>query len=197
MSKKFAYWLAPLAIAAGITVAGRFANAQEASKAVSPPPAETQAKVDSIYRLDYVVRELEDGKRINSRNYSLSARTQEWASIRVGSRVPIGTSGSQGPGGVQYSGMQYQDVGIDIDSRPVEHDHDFMLGTRFESSSVVTPDKPADERDNPYLKAPVIRRVRFDGYSLVPLGKPTVIATLDDVATNRRYEIEVTVTKVK
>jgi len=27
--------------------------------------------------------------------------------------------------------------------------------------------------------------------------KPTVFATLDDVPTNRRYEIEVTATKVK
>ncbi len=45
--------------------------------------------------------------------------------------------------------------------------------------------------------APVIRQVRTEGDSLVTLGKPTVVATLDDVGTNRRYEIEVTVTKVK
>jgi hypothetical protein len=28
-------------------------------------------------------------------------------------------------------------------------------------------------------------------------GKPTLVASMDDVVTNRRYEIEVTATKVK
>jgi len=32
---------------------------------------------------------------------------------------------------------------------------------------------------------------------LVTLGKPTVIATMDDVVTNRRYEIEVKATKMQ
>jgi hypothetical protein len=93
-------------------------------------------------------------------------------------------------------GIQYQDVGINIDCRPDERDNQVLLETRFESSSVVTPEKPTEERGNPYL-GPVIRRVRLSGHALVTLGKPTVIGTLDDVATNRRYEIEVTVTKVK
>jgi hypothetical protein len=31
----------------------------------------------------------------------------------------------------------------------------------------------------------------------VTLGKPTLVAGMDDTETNRRYEIEVTATKVK
>ena len=95
-------------------------------------------------------------------------------------------------------GIQYQDVGINIDCRPDERDNQVLLETRFESLGVVAPEKVAEERGSAaaYL-GPTFRQVRFTGDALVTPGKPTVIATLDDVATNRRYEIEVTVTRVK
>jgi hypothetical protein len=73
-----------------------------------------------------------------------------------------------------------------------------LLSTGFESSSVVAPERLKEQQgaSGPVVP-PVLRQVRFSGNSLVALGKPTVISTLDDVTSNRRYEIEVTVTKVK
>ncbi|MFB3922051.1 MAG: hypothetical protein ACE145_10030 [Terriglobia bacterium] len=147
----------------------------------APKPAQTMPV--SVYRFEYVIRELEDGKQINSRHYMLSARGRQLARLRVGSQVPAPT-GQQGQ-------IQYQGVGINIDSRLGEEGNGFLLYTAFESSSVVLGPGAT------VAGAPVIRQVRTEGDSLVTLGKPTVIATLDDVATNRRYEIEVTVTKVK
>lgn len=44
---------------------------------------------------------------------------------------------------------------------------------------------------------PVLRQQRVQLNVLVTLGKPTVIATMDDVVTNRRYEIEVKATKMQ
>jgi len=192
MSKRIGYWRVPLAVSAGLLLAGSLAAAQETPKAASPP-SEAPAKLAFVYRLDFVVRELEGGKRINSRDYSLSAKSHEWASLRVGSRVPAYPYESKGD-----KGIQYQNAGIDIDCRPEERDDEALLSTRFESTSLVAPQKVAEERGSGavYL-GPTFRQVRFTGDALVPLGKPTVIATLDDVATNHRYEIEVTVTKVK
>jgi len=189
MSKTIAYYWVHLAIA--LLLAAGLATAQEAPKAAAPP-SEAQKKPASAYRLDFVVRELEDGKRINSRNYSLSAKSGERALLRVGSRVPYVTGTN--PATAQ---IQYQDVGINFDSRPEERDGEVLLSTTFESMSVVTPEKPTEERGNPVVIAPVFRQVKFEGDALITPGKPTVIATLDDVATNRRYEIEVTVTKMK
>jgi len=39
--------------------------------------------------------------------------------------------------------------------------------------------------------------LKFTADSLIPPAKPTVIGSMDDVASNHRYEIEVTATKVK
>src|SRR5512136_1743970 len=95
MSKKSAYRRLLLAITAGLLLAVGLATAQEPSKAPTPPPppapSEAQAKTVSVYRLDFVVRELEagqHGKLLNSRNYSLSAKSGVLAGLRVGSRVP-------------------------------------------------------------------------------------------------------------
>ena len=197
MSKTIACRRVLLAMAVGLLLAAGLATAQETPKAPSPP-SEAQKKPGSVYRLDYVVRELEDGKRINSRLYSLSLSgksTQRFA-LRVGSKVPIEKTAFHGTG-VSSGTVEYQDVGINIDSRLYELPDDILLNTTFESSSIVTPEKPAEERGNPISLPPVFRQVRFNGDSLVTLGKPTVIATLDDVTTNRRYEIEVTATKMK
>lgn len=158
----------------------RPAAPQEATETKQPEPKQV-----SVYHLEYIVTELEDGKRINSRNYSLSAGTDGRASLRVGSRVPYST----GPASTQY---QYQDVGVNIDCQPQERGGVVFLWTRFASSGMIPPDTGTS---NPY--APLFREVKFDGTSIVNLSKPTVIALLDDVATNRRYEVEVTVTKVK
>jgi len=43
----------------------------------------------------------------------------------------------------------------------------------------------------------VFRTDRTEVESVVTLGKPTVVATMDDVISNRHFEIEVTATKVK
>ena len=182
-----------LFVAAGLLLAVGLAAGQEKPEGKQGgAEATAQNKPVSVYRMDFVVRELENGKRINSRNYTLSAKNNEWAGLRVGSQVPSYTFESQG-----NKGTKYLDAGINIDSRPEERDGEVVLSTRFESTSVVPPEKAFEEHGGGSSLGPTFRRVRFNGDALVSLGKPSVIATLDDVATNRRYEIEVTVTKVK
>jgi hypothetical protein len=180
----------PLLIGSALLLAVGLASAQETAK-----PVQNQgqaARLSSIYRLEFVVREREGNRQVNSRNYSLSASAtgREWARIRVGSLVPTGEFQSEGGA----KGPQYQNSGISIDCRLEERETDVLLNVIFESSAVVGQEKLAQERGG---LPPIIRQVRFEGAALVSPGKPTVIATLDDVATDRRYEIEVTVTKVK
>ncbi|HET7840631.1 MAG TPA: hypothetical protein VFM21_03455, partial [Terriglobia bacterium] len=61
-------------------------HAQDAPK----PTAETKpapASPPAVYHLVFVVRELDGGKTINSRTYSMSAQDDDWGRVRVGSRV--------------------------------------------------------------------------------------------------------------
>ena len=106
-----------------------------------------------------------------------------YAMIRVGNRVPI-------VGGEK--GLQYNDVGMNIDCRPHGREDSVALQIGVESSSVVAQEQPPTATTNP-----VFRQQRSNIESVVTLGKPTLVATMDDVVTNRRYEIEVTATKVK
>jgi hypothetical protein len=55
----------------------------------------------------------------------------------------------------------------------------------------------APQTETTPLFNPVFRTERTEVESIVRPGKPTLVASMDDVVTNRRYEIEVTATKVK
>ncbi len=158
--------------------AGLQKNAQEGK------PAAARNDWD-IYRVDYVIREMEGSKVLNSRKYMLMAETQQWSRTRVGSRVPVTVGENQ---------VQYQDVGMNIDCRVREREDQRLLDTTIESSSVATPESSIATTSSPH---PVIRRVNSTVTAAVTLGKPTVVGIMDDVTSNHRYEIEVTVTQVK
>jgi hypothetical protein len=105
-----------------------------------------------------------------------------YGSFRVGNRVPV----------VLEKGPQYLDVGINIDCRPRERGDAVSLEIHVESSSVVAQEPPQTATSNP-----VFRQQRTNISPIVTPGKPTLVASMDDVLSSRRYEIEVTATKVK
>lgn len=149
--------------------------------AESKPAAE--AKPQSVYRLEFVVRELDGGKAINSRSYSMSAQDGDWGRLRVGSRVAYKNA---------ENSFQYENVGINIDCRVKELESRLLLSTTFEATSFAS----ASDTMGASV-SPVRRQVNLSEQSLVTPGTPTVIGKLDDVVTNHRFEIEVTATKVK
>lgn len=159
-------------------------RAQEAPKNPPPPAAEKPVKPVSIYRLEFTVREVEDGKRLNSRSYTMSVQDGDFGRIRVGNKIPYNTGKEQ---------FQYFDVGINIDCRLRDHDSYILLeNTSIEISSVVK-----DESSVAGTLNPVLRQARASATVAVTPGKPTMVTSLDDVSSNRRYEVEVTATKVK
>lgn len=150
-----------------------------AAEKLSKPP------VSVVYRLDYKVYEVEGGKRTNSRSYTVFVRTLHYtAHLRTGNRVPInvGTSG----------GYQYQDVGMNIDSSIDEQEGKLLVSTVLDLKSIA-PSEPGSA--NP-TGNPVFRNLRLDDVTLAVAGKPTLVGSIDDVTSNRRYEIEVTATKI-
>jgi len=135
------------------------------------------------YRVEFVIRELEEGKRVNARRYLMMVVENRVAKVRVGSRVPYAAGEHQ---------FQYQDVGMNIDCRVFqEPDNSLALVTSIEWSSLA-----ANEGAGTLPNNPVFRQLKFTADSLIPPAKPTVIGSMDDVASNHRYEIEVTATKV-
>src|SRR5271169_3036013 len=80
----------------------RTASAQDSNASKSAPEAE---KTVNAYRLDFSVNEIEDGKKINARLYSMNLNAEDANEVKIGTRVPV--EAKQGE-------FTYLDVGTNI-----------------------------------------------------------------------------------
>ena len=162
-------------------------RAQEANgssdQANSAKPPQTQ-KAIRPYRLDFSLNELEDGKKTNTRHYSMNLTAGSGDEIRIGTRVPVTTGSNQ---------WQYMDVGTKIWANLREGGDDLQLEVRSEISNL---DRVAGQDSNPALP-PIVRQIQLRGSTLLVVGKPIIIGSVDDPNSNRQFQLEVTVTKLK
>ena len=164
----------------------------------------SDARARDTYKLDYTVTELEDGKKLNTRTYSLmceneaSPQASRWgAHLRVGSRVPIAT-GSSAPAASNGGGpstvntqFQYIDIGMNIDANMnTMDDGGLTLASTVEMSSVAESGVAGTSTN------PVIRQLRASTNSVLTPDKPIILSTADDVGSKRRFEVQVVATKV-
>jgi len=150
------------------------------SPAADPAP---RAEPRSSFRLDYVLYELEGGKRANERTFSMTVNEGTQGQLRSGSRVPI-VAGDKG--------VQYQEAGLKVGARILERGGDLTLDTELELSTFALPDPASEAKGNP-----VLRTVGQTLSSRPALGKPALLSTLDDLASRKRLQLEVTVTRLK
>ncbi|MFI5181374.1 MAG: hypothetical protein ACHQPI_08300 [Thermoanaerobaculia bacterium] len=137
----------------------------------------------TAFRLDYQIYELEGGKRVNERSYTQFVNEGGSGNLRVGSRVPI-------PAGEK--GIQYMDVGLRINSRISEKEPgDVVLDADVDVSSFAISEQ-ADLKTSP-----IVRTLTQNVSTRPPLGRPTLISSVDDVNSKKRTQVEVTVTRVK
>ena len=181
-TKKKMFAAGVLMVALGLT---NRAWAQEpASSAPGSSARATEApKPLEAYRLDVSINELEDGKKINSRQYSLNLTKSQPQDIKIGTKVPVDTKPGE---------FQYLDVGANISGRLQTHNDQLELIVNAEMSSFATPEQAQGHESHP-----LIRQVKIGGGTLVMLGKPMVIAVADDPNSKRQFQVEVTMTKLR
>ncbi len=147
--------------------------------AEEPPPTK-------YYKLEFVVKEVDGAKVLNARTYSAMVsgvvvlKEREVAtgscSIRTGSRVPYSTGEK----------TSYLDVGVSIDCRSVrEAPGGLSLRVDVDISSLA-------QESNP----PVIRQNKWASDVIVPLKKPAVILSSDDLTTKHQIQVELTATPI-
>jgi hypothetical protein len=181
-------WLMVLGIA--ICSAAARARAQDAT--TSGAVSDKAGKVLTAFRLDFAMSESEDGKKINTRHYSMNlvpgyAPSNE---IKIGTRVPV--ESKQGE-------MQYIDVGTNIWSRMTPQGDSFQLEVRADLSNIA-PTAEQENRPSPgplVANAPLVRQVRINASTVATPGKPTVIGAVEDPNSKRQFQLEVTVTQLK
>jgi hypothetical protein len=143
------------------------------------PTAESE-----YFRLNFVVKEIENGKVVNSRNYStlMPAGGKDRASIRATSKATM-------PSG---SSFQFVDVGANIDCSSMRRlQNRLAMNVEVGLSTAV----PSQDKGTPTV--PQIRSNRWNVPVVVTIGKPTVLFSSDDLASTRTLQLELTATPVK
>lgn len=147
------------------------------------------------YRVDYALVEMQDGKRVNTRNYMVLVEEEERgnyspASIRVGTRVPLTTANKEG-----QPTTSYMDVGLNIDCRIKPRGSDRVsLESTVEVAGLVADDQTRIAEK--ITGAPIVRSNRSRVTAVVTLGKKTTVASYDDINSTRTTTVEVTVTQL-
>jgi len=165
-----------------LTVGGGIRKASAQDSSASKPAVEAEKAVNA-YRLDFSVNELEDGKKINTRQYSMNLNAEDSNEIKIGTRVPV--ESKQGE-------FTYIDVGTNIWCRIGERPNGLALSVRAEVSNFAMP-----EQQEHTGARPVLRQLQIKASTIAQLGKPMVVGSVDDPNSRRQFQLEVTVTKLK
>lgn len=151
----------------------------------------TAQPLQKVYKVNFLIYELEDGKKINERAYTVPVMTQGGrprdSSIKVGDRLPIMAKEGQ---------FQYFDVGLDIDCNVTEQGDKFIVSSNIEISSIVMPEQGHSDA-GVSSGNPVVRQIKQRFITLVSPGKPAVVTSIDDVNSKKRLQVEVTANRLE
>jgi hypothetical protein len=143
-----------------------------------------------VYKVDFTMHDSTDTAAKNGRKYSMLINGRNKAVMKVGNRVPAVTGGSGGIGQVNTQ-FTYLDVGVNIDCTVDERNGKYMLHADMDLSTVIPADKAGTGVPNP-----TISQIKINMDTTVTPGKPTLVASFDDPGTSRRFDVDVTMTKM-
>jgi hypothetical protein len=156
--------------------------------------AQDQSKSpDHFYRLNLAVEQLNDAGQVeNTRAFVETIQTNHPAQqIRTGTRVPV-VSGADDKGNTQFT---YIDIGVSFDIRQVKEDGDKLaFDLAAEVSRIAT---PTTVQSKGLSGEPVIRQNKWDAAVAIPIGKPTVVFSSDDLDDKGTLRVEVTATRLE
>jgi hypothetical protein len=165
----------------------------------TPKAVEAQKPVPA-YHMEFALIELEDGKKINTRNYTMDVISEQEGNLgiireigrdgkelKIGSRIPV--EFDQGK-------LQYIDVGTNIKCRLLEQDGALTLDARAEVSSIL-PSTATDRYSGGSGGKPVLRQLQINSVTAIIPGKVTSLGTVDDPDSKRQFQLEVKATKLR
>ena len=165
--------------------------------AQSQEPRKEPEKEKRVYKLDYVIAELESGKRTDTREYTMlveggSDRAKNnWGRVRVGTRIPVVTNVAGN------ATIQFLDVGVNIDALVRSVDESSVgLTTKVEGTSVISAGVEA-EKLKTAAGQPTMRQFRTENEVRIPFAKPVVLFTMDEPNSKRSFQVLVTATLVR
>jgi hypothetical protein len=185
-----------LVTAALILLAAFACTARVSAQEATPAAKVSNQSVEPAhaYRLDFSVNEVEDNKRINTRQYSMNLKSGDANEIKIGTRVPVSAAAHD-------SAFQYIDVGTSIWCKIKDRadetwlGNDVSLSVRSEISNFAMPEQQGNTAQEG--KPPLLRQLKIDASTVAVLGKPMVVGSVDDPNSKRQFQLEVTVSKLR
>ena len=141
-----------------------------------------------FYKVTFVIREVDASNKVaNSRSYSTMLSTRsggEPTSIRNGSHMPVKIANGQG--------LQYIDIGINIDCRRVaEVGQQLSMVLAAEISSI------PPETETTSALGPFTRQNRWSSEVVLTPGTPTLVFSADDLSSKGKIQLEVTASPIR
>jgi hypothetical protein len=163
-------------------------SAQETESNKAPAKAAERDKDMGAYRFDFSLNELDNGKKINTRQYSMDLNTAEGRSgdLKIGTRVPIE---------LKQGDINYYDLGTSIYVKIQDRSglsEPIAISVRGEISNFAVPDQSQNHDSRP-----ILRQLKIDASTLAALGKPIELGSVDDPDSKRTFQLEVVVTKLR
>jgi hypothetical protein len=149
------------------------------------PGLALHAQDNSTYKADFTIRDTGDAGGKTGRKYSLLVSPGHKTTFKVGNRVPV-TTGTAG-----NTQITYIDVGMNIECTVNDNNSRVSVHGDLDISTAVMPEKGANAPP-----APTISQIRLNLDTVVAPGKATVVASFDDPVTARKFDVDVTVTKM-
>jgi hypothetical protein len=165
------------------------AVAQEKSQA--PENRNDFAWSAGAYRLDFTLKELSAGKVVNTREYTMmimAANRQGaghgYGEIKAGNKVPVNAE----------KGTTYMDVGLNLSAQLYQMQGGGMY---LQSTSNITSLAPETAYPSTSSPGPMLRSSFATATTEITLGKPALLSSVDDPVGNHRFQLEVTVARLK
>jgi hypothetical protein len=163
---------------------------EDTKKKQEKPDNDAIVKKEAVptYKMAFSIYELQDGKKINQRDYSLLVEANDRGAntLKIGTKVPIDTG---------KDAYTYADVGFELKCSAAETvNNKLAVSVDINISNFAIPEQNTDLRT--VGSRPVFRGVTQRVSAVVNPGKPQILTTVDDVNSTKRMQVELTATKV-
>ena len=155
------------------------------SPAPAPPAQSPPPRTKSAWKYEFTVSEIEKGKTVNERTYFMMLLSDKDEGVRAGSQLPVVTNINN------TTTTSFLMFGLRIICGVTETQTAGTFQSRidFEMSSPVLDPKSSGG-------TPTIRTVGGNSTFIVHPGKKEVVISVDDVNTDRQYQVAVLATRL-
>ncbi len=148
-------------------------------------------RAHKVYRLTFTVAELDAGKQVGIKHFSLVAIDGLRTTLKEGDKIPVATGSYSTENSTAQTQFTYLDVGMNFAALVNSTATGVVLNSKVEQSSVGPSNTIAG------VQEPVVRQTVLEGVSAVTLGKPLMLGSIDIPNSTRHLDIDVSVDQLK